>query len=242
MEEQFIPINQFSRPGKKRAYTRNIVWHYTANPGASADNHFKYFGENIANQNPNDSKKDTYASAHAFIDRVQTLVIIPLDEEAYHATQANPYSIGVELCIEEDGTFHPDTIKRAVEFGAKMAKKYKLSPLTDFLRHYDVTGKICPKPWVDDPQAWNEFKLAVDECIKGTGGSRKLQYQEDWQWTMLGNALKELSLVGGGPTGTQQLLEYKWAEKAYKGELTVDEAVFTLTVALARSLKREVEV
>ena len=25
------------------------------------------------------------------------------------------------------------------------------------LRHYDITGKICPKPFVDDPEAWGRF-------------------------------------------------------------------------------------
>lgn len=167
VNENFIPINQFSRPGKKRNYTRNIVFHYTANPGATAENHFHYFGENLANQNPNDSVPDTYASAHVFIDRVQVLVIIPLDEVAYHATNANPYSIGIELCIESDGSFHPDTIKQAVEFGVKLCKEYNLSPNTDYLRHYDVTGKICPKPWVDDKAAWEAFKNTSYKAFKG---------------------------------------------------------------------------
>lgn len=165
--ERLIPINQFSRPGTKRNYTRNVCFHYTANPGATAENHFGYFGKTLANQDPFDSKTDTYASAHVFIDRVQTLVIIPLDEVAYHASQANPYSIGIELCIEQDGSFHPDTIKQAIEFGAWVAKEYNLSPLTDFIRHYDVTGKICPKPWVDVPADWEAFKLAVNKTLKG---------------------------------------------------------------------------
>lgn len=240
VEERFIKINEFSRPGTKRSVTRNIVFHFTANPGASADNHFKYFGETIANQNPNDDQKDTYASAHAFIDRVKTLVIIPLDEMAYHASNSNPYSIGVELCIEKDGSFHPDTIKRAIEFGAALCKQYALSPLTDYLRHFDITGKICPKPWVDDVAAWEKFK-ADTQCFLKQEGARKLEFPNDWQYTMLGNALTELSKLGGGPDGSKQLLTYEWAQKAYAKELSVDDALFVLTVALARSLKCKVE-
>lgn len=239
IEERFIDENEFSRPGTKRSFTRNLVFHYTANPGASADNHFKYFGETLANQDPTDNKKDTYASAHVFIDRVKTLVIIPLDEVAYHASNANAYSIGIELCIEKDGSFHPETIKRAIEFAAEMCSCYKLSPLTDFIRHFDVVGKICPKPWVDDPAAWEKFKIDVDNFIKGKG-ARKLEYKNDWQYTMLGNALTELSKVGGGPDGSRQLLEYKWAEKAYTKELSVDDAIFVLIIALARSQRLEV--
>jgi N-acetylmuramoyl-L-alanine amidase CwlA len=29
------------------------------------------------------------------------------------------------------------------------------------LRHYDITGKVCPKPYVDDPKAWQDFKALV---------------------------------------------------------------------------------
>lgn len=167
MITEIIKINEFSRPGTKRTYTRNIVWHYTGNPGATAAGHVGYFGNTIANQDPNDEVDDTYASAHVFIDRNETIVIIPLDEVAYHASQANPYSIGVELCIEKDWTFHPDTIRQAIEFGAEMAKQYSLNPMTDFLRHYDITGKICPKPWVEDPAAWEQFKEDVKNKMDG---------------------------------------------------------------------------
>lgn len=239
IEERFIKINEFSRPGKKRTFTRNLVFHYTANPGAGADNHFKYFNDTIGNQNPNDDEKDTYASAHVFIDRVKTLIIIPLDEVAYHAGNSNSYSIGIELCIEKDGSFHRETIKRAMEFAADMCKRYNLSPRTDFIRHFDVTGKICPKPWVDDPAAWDKFKIDMDNFIKGKG-ARKLEFKQDWQHTMLGNALTQLSQVGGGPDGSTPLMGYEWAKQAYAKELTVDDALFVLTVALARSQGREV--
>lgn len=70
---------------------------------------------------------------------------------------------------------------------------------------------------------------------------KRMQLQ-DWQWTMLGDALTELSKTGGGTTGTRQLLSYEWAEKAYKRDLTLDEVLFINTVALARSQKRDVEV
>lgn len=167
MIEQFIPINQFSRVGTKRSFTRNIVWHYTANPGATARNHFNYFGVNLARQDPFDDKEDTYASAHVFIDPTETLCIIPLDEIAYHASQANPYSVGVELCIESDWSFHPNTLKQAVALGAELARTYNLNPLTDFIRHFDVTGKICPKRWVEHPDEWEAFKQEVNRKLKG---------------------------------------------------------------------------
>lgn len=258
IEERLIQINKFTRPGTKRSFTRNTVWHYTANRGASANNHFVYFGKTLPEQGKaleaeaakltgaakeSKLKEIIWASANVFIDRHKVLIIIPLDEIAYHATSANPYSVGVELCIEEDGTFHPDTVKQAIEFGAKLMNDYGLKK-EDNIRHYDVTGKICPKPWVDNPQAWERFKSNVDQAAKGKplGGARKLELKEDWQYTMLGKALTELSLVGGGKEGNAQLCTYEWAEKAFKNELTVDEAIFVLAIALARSQRRDVEV
>jgi N-acetylmuramoyl-L-alanine amidase len=160
INRDFISINPFSRPGIKRSSTKKVVWHYTANPGATAQGHYLYF-DSLKKQNARDDDEDRYASANTFIDRYQILEIIPLDEKAYHASVANGYSIGVELCIEKDGTFHPNTIKQAIEYGEYLAKTYGLDPLNDFIRHFDVTGKLCPKRWVEKPAEWIQFKKDV---------------------------------------------------------------------------------
>lgn len=152
---EFIPVNEFTRPGIKRNHTRNLVWHYTANPGASAANHYRYFA----------NLRDRYASAHIFIDKNEAICIIPLDELAYHAGPANPYSIGIELCIEQDGSFHPDTIAQAVAIGKELNRMYGLT-VSDQMRHFDITGKICPKPWVDDVGAWTRFRDQLVEKKK----------------------------------------------------------------------------
>ena len=34
-------------------------------------------------------------------------------------------------------------------------------PLENVVRHYDVTGKICPKYYVDHPEAWEDFRSAL---------------------------------------------------------------------------------
>lgn len=165
--EEFIPINRFSRPCTSLREVRNIVMHYTANPGASAANHVGYLGKVLAEQNPYDDVPDTYASAHLFVDRVEAVLVIPLDEVAYHASQANTYSIGVEMCIEQDGAFHPDTVRRTVEIVAELCERYGLDPWGGVIRHYDVTGKICPKPYVDDPAAWAAFRQEVKAAMEG---------------------------------------------------------------------------
>jgi hypothetical protein len=74
---------------------------------------------------------------------------------------ANNLSISVELCIEKDGTFHTDTIERATNVFAELCKTYKLDPLSDIVRHYDVTHKNCPAPWVTDSSKFVDFKRKV---------------------------------------------------------------------------------
>ncbi|MCZ4248212.1 N-acetylmuramoyl-L-alanine amidase [Bacillus amyloliquefaciens] len=184
---QYIDINKWTRPGIKSNGVKKLAVHYTANPGAPAANHYRYFGQTLPAQNRNLSeKKQTFASAHIFVDRTEAICIIPLNEVAYHANDvqqfvngqpyrgvaalkpnANFLSIGVELCIEKDGTFHPDTIARAEQVCAELCKMYKLNPINDIVRHYDITHKICPAPWVNNSQGFADFKARVKKRMAG---------------------------------------------------------------------------
>ncbi|AYP68267.1 endolysin [Bacillus phage vB_BcoS-136] len=174
-KNQYITPNKFSRPQHKLIGVRKIVVHYTANHGAGADNHYRYFN----------SLKDRYASAHIFVDRKEALCIIPLDEVAYHANDggkslisqlvattsyykngnANLTSIGVEMCMESNGTIHADTIKRTEDVVAELCKRFKLNPLNDVVRHYDVTRKNCPAPWVSNSSLFTGFKTRVNNKL-----------------------------------------------------------------------------
>jgi N-acetylmuramoyl-L-alanine amidase len=164
----FIPKNKYTRPGTLLKGVKKIVLHWTANPGASAEAHQKYFGGTAI-------KNKTYASAHIFVDPKEAIGIIPLNEVAYHANDnyekgfrgvkeiapnANWYSIGVEMCVEKDGTISEDTVKRTSEVIADLCKTYKLTE-NDIVRHYDVTHKPCPKPFIDDSSKFEDFKKQV---------------------------------------------------------------------------------
>lgn len=162
-KEKFIAPNKFSRPQTKITEVRKIVIHWTANYGATALNHYNYFN----------TLKDRYASAHFFVDSNEALCIIPLNEIAYHANDgshrgvaelkpnANLLSLGIEMCVEKDGSFHPDTIERAENIAVELCKRYKLDPLTDIVRHYDITHKNCPAPWVTHSAYFVNFKNEV---------------------------------------------------------------------------------
>lgn len=165
-EEQFIRVNKYSRPGLKLKDVKKLVLHWTANPGASAANHFMYFDNTII-------QAQRYASAHIFVDKNEAINIIPLDEVAYHANDgtyrgvpelkpnANFLSIGVEMCVEKDGTFHLNTIARTEDVFVELCKRFKLDPMKDIVRHYDITRKNCPAPWVTDSKAFEDFKKRV---------------------------------------------------------------------------------
>lgn len=166
-QEKFIRASKYTRPRVKLKAVKKIVMHYTASNGATAMNHFTYFN----------NLRGRYASAHFFVDKTTKLLIIPLNEIAYHANDgsrrgvsalkpnANFLSIGIELCVERNGTFHPKTIEHAEEVAVELCKRYKLNPLTDIVRHYDVTGKNCPAPWVKDGSKFTAFKKGVNASL-----------------------------------------------------------------------------
>lgn len=167
-KDKFIRPNKYSRPQTKLTAVRKIVMHWTANYGATANGHYNYFN----------TLSGRYASAHLFVDKIEALCIVPLNEITYHANDgsykgiaelrpnANFLSVGIELCVEKDGSFHPDTIKRAKDVAVELCKRYKLDPLTDIVRHYDVTHKSCPTPWIKNESAFNSFKADVKKLMK----------------------------------------------------------------------------
>lgn len=176
-KEDYVKVNKYTRPQMKMLDVRGIVLHYTATPKASAKNERDYFNGTCVEQG-------RFASAHLFVDKKEAILIMPLSEVAYHANDrtckipalkasanyykggnANLCTIGVEMCIEADGTIHADTLARTIKVVIELCKMYKLDA-HDLYRHYDVTGKICPAMWVNKPKAWSEFTLAVQEGLK----------------------------------------------------------------------------
>ena len=44
-------------------------------------------------------------------------------------------------------------------------QKYNLNE-DQVIRHYDVTGKICPKYFVEDEAAWKQFKNNIRKALE----------------------------------------------------------------------------
>jgi N-acetylmuramoyl-L-alanine amidase len=175
IEQMLLTVNQFSRPGKKLLPVKGIVIHWVGNPGTSALGNRNYF-EGLKTQSP-DNPKAVFASAHFIIGlRGELIQCLPLDEMAYHVgamvytpeaisrlgNYPNNCTIGIELCHPAwDGKFTVETWMSAVKLTASLMGRFGLEPATDIWRHYDITGKDCPRWFVDHPGEFEKFKQNV---------------------------------------------------------------------------------
>ena len=154
IEENFLTISEYNRPGTKLASVKNIFVHYTANPETTAAQNRSYF-ENLGETH------ERSASAHFIIGcEGEVIQCIPLEEEAYAVIGRNNDSISIECCyINKDGSFTQATYDSLISMLAWLTKEYQLEP-SDILRHYDCGGKRCPLYYVDHEDAW--LKLLED--------------------------------------------------------------------------------
>ena len=165
VEIKIKTANRSNYGGKRStADIKYIVIHYTANDGDTDEGNGNYFANNIVG-----------ASAHYFVDDDSITRSVPDDYIAwavggskykytkggtFYGKCTNANSISIELCdTKKNGVydFTEATIKNAADLVKLLMKKYNV-PVERVIRHYDVTGKVCPKPFVDDEKAWKEFK------------------------------------------------------------------------------------
>ena len=158
------PANYGSKRDTKEI--KYIVIHYTANDRDTAENNLQYFHNNVVK-----------ASAHYFVDENEVCYSVPVDHIAYHCGGSlqgsgghtfykkctNSNSIGVELCSRRDSKwnyyFKAETMRNAAALVLELMQKYNI-PIERVIRHYDVTGKICPAPFISE-KAWGDFKMLI---------------------------------------------------------------------------------
>ena len=163
VEQQLLTENPNSRPGTKLAVVNNIVIHYVANPMTTAQNNRDYF-EGLKNQSGSSPEQ---RSSH-FIVGLDGEVIqcIPVDEKAFASNDRNWDTVAIECCHRtEDGSFTEETYDSLVRHTAWLSKELHLTS-EDLIRHYDVTGKNCPKYFVDHEDAWEKFKKDVKKAMR----------------------------------------------------------------------------
>ena len=152
--QEFLKVNPYPRPGTKREEILDIVVHYVANPGTTASQNRNYFA-NLANQKGSDK---TSASSHYIIGiDGEILQLIPLDEVAYANYPRNKDTVSIECCHPDStGEFTEATKESLVRLTAWLCQELYLTE-KNVIRHYDITGKNCPKFYVSDEDAWKEI-------------------------------------------------------------------------------------
>lgn len=171
VKKAFLTKNVNSRPGTPLEEVRGAVVHYTANPGTDA----------MANRNYFESRKDckdsgeNKVSSHYIIGLDGTIVqCIPEKEIAYASNERNEDTISIECCHpNKSGKFSDATYKSLIQLLAYLCAKYEFG--TDsVIRHYDVTGKPCPKYYVKHEGAWEKLKQdTYDYLAESTKGEKK---------------------------------------------------------------------
>lgn len=154
---RFIPAHTVNYTKGRTRKIDYIVVHYTGNDGDTAKGNANYYSNPLGT-----------ASAHYFIDETEIVQSVKDSDTAWHSGkwQMNSRSIGVEMCSRKDkkGTFYipKATIERTQRFVCELMEKYDI-PLENVIRHYDVTKKLCPEPFVRDPKQWTSFLEGVKE-------------------------------------------------------------------------------
>ena len=161
--QDFLTVNPYSRPGTKREHVRDIVIHYVANPGTSAIQNRNYF-EGLKDQS---GSKTVSASSHYIIGSEGTILqCIPLDEVAYGNYPRNDDTVSIECCHpDSDGRFTDATIKSLIRLTGWLCRELSLNE-KHIIRHYDVSGKNCPKYYVEHQDAWRTLKKKLAAGIQ----------------------------------------------------------------------------
>ena len=147
---KLLTPNPYSRSQDRLESVNDIVIHYVGNAGSSAMENRDYF----------ESLQDgsTSASSHFIVGLEGEIVqCVPLSEIAYATKNRNVDTISIEICHPDaDGKFSDVTYRSAIRLTAWLCKAFGIGP-EHVIRHYDVTGKLCPLYYVEHPDAWEQF-------------------------------------------------------------------------------------
>lgn len=166
-----IPFKQCNPRNYRKGREFPINWiclHFTANNGDTAQNNADYFAR----------EGGLNASAHYFVDTERIVQSVKDSDTAWHCGRErggsyyndcrNANSIGIEMCsVIRNGVYviPEETMKRAAKLTRELMAKYHI-PVSRVCRHYDVTHKDCPEPWVRNPKLWEKFKTMLTEEVE----------------------------------------------------------------------------
>ena len=155
VDSQIIHIHNTARTGTKLTDIKNIVIHYVGNPNTTAQNNRDYY-----------DKADTEVSSHFVIGLSgEVIQCVPLDEKSAASNNRNKDTISIEVCHpDKTGKFNDQTYDSLIKLTAWLLEKTGLDE-NDVIRHYDITGKLCPLYYVNNESAWDTLKADIKENL-----------------------------------------------------------------------------
>lgn len=130
------------------------------------------------------------ASANYFVDDSEIYRVVRDSDKAWHCGDKlkqgnggsyygkciNSNSIGIEMCCYNNNgslDISEKTIANTIDLVKELMAKYNI-PVENVIRHYDVTNKICPEPFVKSTAKWLDFKNRLVES-----GNRQIIQEEN---------------------------------------------------------------
>ena len=112
------------------------------------------------------------SSAHYFVDDNEIYQVVEDSDSSwgvvaniYYNGSRNTNSINIEMCcFNNNGIIDVSekTVANTIELVKDLMNKYNI-PATNVVRHYDVTRKNCPAPFVSNPNRWVDFKSKLGD-------------------------------------------------------------------------------
>lgn len=157
IQEDLLPLNEWSRPGDAMEDMTGVVVHYVGNPNTTARQNRNYFAS-LAETH------ETHASSNFVIGlEGEILLCVPIGEVAYCSKERNIDTLSIEVCHpDKSGKFNQASYDSLVKLVNWLREFYDLD-VDDVIRHYDVTGKECPRYYVDHEEAWVAFKADLEK-------------------------------------------------------------------------------
>lgn len=163
VDVDYIPNDSnHSRTGEELSAVKNIVIHYVGNPGTTAKQNRNYF-----------STEGVKVNSHFLIGLDgECIQCIPIYERSSASNWRNNDTISIEVCHpDSSGKFNKETTDTLIKLTAWLLDTCWLDE-TAVIRHYDITGKLCPLYFVENEDEWNAFKSSVKAELENVKKSK----------------------------------------------------------------------
>lgn len=148
IDAQIIEVDGVSRSGNRLDGIKDIVVHYVGNPGSTAQQNHDFY-----------CSSSSQVSSHFIVGlKGEIIQCIPLDERSAASNWRNGDTISIEVCHPDDtGKFNDKTYQSLVKLTVWLEELCDLDE-EHVIRHYDITGKECPRYFVQHEDKWAAFK------------------------------------------------------------------------------------